>query len=334
MKVYFDKANNLYQQTLRPMLEAQHSLKFADAAALPANDPKRTALRNDDRLIKTLLLAALAPAVESLKNMTPQRLAALNHGTIRSFVPGQEAQLVLQRCKDWAARVGQLSVQEGAGGVYTISLQVTDLDMRPILERAESVDNHGNRVARMKGLIFEALGMPDHQELFFRYPFRWRGTDREAEVLFGNVREMSDDQLETRGNDWKIIIDYPFDRSGHNLTEDLERLSQFRSLGAMAENRTVCWLPGFLNHEAQKPSAPWCGWSTSSNRTGSAPSSPICLNRTRPRPGRSSKASGTNSRGSSGCRSRRSTDCASRRINTPIPPTSSRDRTTSSRCVS
>ncbi len=252
MKVYFDKANNLYQQTLRPMLEAQHSLTFVDAAALPVNDPKRTALRADDRLIKTLLLAALAPAVESLKNMTPQRLAALNHGTIRSFVPGQEAQLVLQRCKDWAARVGQLSVQEGAGGTYTISLQVTDLDMRPILDRAESVDNHGNRVARMKGLIFEALGVPDHQELFFRYPFRWRGTDREAEVLFGNVREMSDDQLETRGNDWKIIIDYPFDRSGHSLNEDLERLSQFRSLAVVADNRTLCWLPGFLNHEAQK----------------------------------------------------------------------------------
>lgn len=252
MKVYFDKANNLYQQTLRPMLEAQHSLTFADAAALPANDPKRTALRADDRLIKTLLLAALAPEVESMKNMTPQRLAALNHGTIRSFVPGQEAQLVLQRCKDWAARVGQLSVQEGAGGTYTISLQVTDLDMRPILDRAEAVDNHGNRVTRMKGLIFEALGLPDHQEMFFRYPFRWRGTDREAEVVFGNVREMSDDQLETRGSDWKIIIDYPFDRSGHSLNEDLERLSQFRSLAVVAENRTICWLPGFLNHEAQK----------------------------------------------------------------------------------
>lgn len=252
MKVYFDKANNLYQQTLRPMLEAQHSLTFEAAAALPMSDPKRAALRNDDRLIKTLLLAALAPAVESLKNMTPQRLAALNHGTIRSFVQGQEAQLVLQRCKDWAARVGQLNVQEGAGGTFTISLQVTDLDMRPILERAESVDNHGNRVARMKGLIFEALGVADHQELFFRYPFRWRGTDREAEVLFGNVREMSDDQLETRGSDWKIIIDYPFDRSGHSLNEDLEHLSRFRSLAILAENRTVCWLPGFLNHEAQK----------------------------------------------------------------------------------
>jgi len=252
MKVYFDKANNLYQQTLRPMLEAQHSLTFEAASQLPLSDAKRTALRNDDRLVKTLLLAALAPAVESLKSMTPQRLAALNHGTIRSFVPGQEAQLVLAKCKDWAARVGQVQVQEGAGGNYTISIQITDLELQPILERAEAVDNHGNRVARMKALIFEALGVPHHQELFFRYPFRWRGTDREAEVSFGNVREMSDDQLEARGDEWKIIVDYPFDRPGHNVNEDLERIDQFRSLAKETENRAVCWLPSFLNHEAQK----------------------------------------------------------------------------------
>lgn len=252
MKVYFDKANNLYLQTLRPMLEAEHSLTFEAAAGLPLTDGKRMALRNDDRLIKTLLLAALAPTVESLKNMTPQRLAALNHGTIRSFVAGQEAQLVLSKCKNWAARVGQVQVQEGAGGTYTISIQITDLELQPILERAEAVDNHGNRVARIKALVFEALGMPNHQELFFRYPFRWRGTDREAEVSFGNVREMSDDQLEARGDHWKIVVDYPFDRAGHNINEDIERLSQFRSLANGVEHRTVCWLPSFLNYEAQK----------------------------------------------------------------------------------
>lgn len=253
MKVYFDKANNLYQQTLRPMLEVQHSLTFEAAGQLPFGDAKRVALRNDDRLIKTLLLAALAPAVESLKNMTPQRLAALNHGTIRSFVQGQEAQQVLAKCKTWAAQVGQVQVQEGAGGSYTISIQITDLELQPILERAEAVDNHGNRVARIKTLIFEALGEPkEQQELFFRYPFRWRGTDREAEVTFGNVREMSDDKLETRGDEWKIIIDYPFDKPGNNLNEDLERIGQFRSLAREEENRTVCWLPSFLNFEAQK----------------------------------------------------------------------------------
>lgn len=250
MKAYFDQAKKLYDQKLRPMLEAQHGLNFEAAAALPHADAKRTALRNDDRLIKTLLLAALAPEVESLKNMTPQRLAALNHGTIRSFIPGQEAQEVLRKCKEWAAQGAALQVQEGAGGVQTISLRVTGVDLQPILDNAENVDNYGNRVARLKSLVFEALGRPDHHELFFRHELRWRGTDREAEVVFGNIREISDEQLESRGEGWKVVIDYPFDRDGHNLNEDLSRLDLFRT--TFPAQRTLCWLPSFLNHEAQK----------------------------------------------------------------------------------
>jgi hypothetical protein len=105
-------------------------------------------------------------------------------------------------------------------------------------------------VARLKMLIFEALGMPDHQELFFRHEFRWRGTDRLAEVCFGNIREISDEQLEARGEEWKVVIDYPFDRDGHNLNEDLDRLEEFRA--TFPAQRTICWLPSFLNHEAQK----------------------------------------------------------------------------------
>ena len=251
MKAYFDEAKKLYEQKLKPMLETQHGgLTFEAAAALPITDAKRTALRNDDRLIKTLLLAALAPEVESLKNMTPQRLAALNHGTIKSFIPGQEANEVLRKCKEWAAHGGALQVQDGVGGTQTISIRITGVDLQPILENAENVDNYGNKVARLKMLVFEALGMPEHQELFFRHEFRWRGTDRQAEVCFGNIREISDDQLEARGEEWKVVIDYPFDRDGHNLNEDLDRLETFRA--TFPAQRTICWLPSFLNHEAQK----------------------------------------------------------------------------------
>ena len=250
MKAYFDEAKKLYEQKLKPMLEGQHALTFEAAAALPITDARRAALRNDDRLIKTLLLAALAPEVESLKNMTPQRLAALNHGTIKSFIPGQEANEVLRKCKEWAARGGALQVQEGAGGTQTISIRITGVDLQPILENAENVDNYGNKVARLKMLVFEALGMADHQELFFRHEFRWRGTDRVAEVCFGNIREISDDQLEARGDEWKVVIDYPFDRDNHNLNEDLDRLADFRA--TFPAQRTICWLPSFLNHEAQK----------------------------------------------------------------------------------
>lgn len=250
MKAYFDEAKRLYEQKLKPMLEAQHALTFEAAAARPMADAKRTALRNDDRLIKTLLLAALAPEVESLKNMTPQRLAALNHGTIRSFIPGQEANEVLRKCKEWAAHGGALQVQDGAGGTQTISIRITGVDLQPILENAENVDNYGNKVARLKMLVFEALGVPEHQDLFFRHGFRWRGTDRQAEVSFGNVREISDDQLEARGEEWKVVIDYPFDRDGHSLNEDLDRLETFRA--TFPAQRTICWLPSFLNHEAQR----------------------------------------------------------------------------------
>lgn len=251
MKAYFDESKKLYEQKLKPMLEAQHALTFEAAAALPIADAKRTVLRNDDRLIKTLLLAALAPEVESLKNMTPQRLAALNHGTIKSFIPGQEANEVLRKCKEWAAHGGALQVQDGVGGTQTISIRITGVDLQPILENAENVDNYGNRVARLKMLVFEALGMPEHHELFFRHAFRWRGTDREAEVSFFNIREIiNDDDLKARGEEWKVVIDYPFDRDGHNLNEDLTRLDDFRAV--CEPQRTICWLPSFLNYEAQK----------------------------------------------------------------------------------
>jgi enoyl-CoA hydratase/carnithine racemase len=45
------------------------------------------AIRNDARLLKTLLLSALVPEEESLRALTPARLAALNHGSVRSPIP-------------------------------------------------------------------------------------------------------------------------------------------------------------------------------------------------------------------------------------------------------
>ena len=74
------------------------AIKLGQADATAAKDR-----RNDGRLLKTLLLGALVPAVESLKGLTAQRLAALIHGTFRSPIPGREAQDVLRKCRDWAS---------------------------------------------------------------------------------------------------------------------------------------------------------------------------------------------------------------------------------------
>ena len=250
MKAHFDEARKLYGQQLSVMLENQHRITFEEAKLLPVMDPRRQGLQNDDRIIKTLLLAALAPQAESLQNMTPQRLSALNHGIIKSFIPGQEAQKVLERCKDWAAISGQIQIHEGAGGVFTISIRISGVDINGILEKAEAVDNFGNRVARVKNLLFESLGVNGFDQVFFRHLFRWKGTDREADIQFGNVREMGEEMIESRSGNWRVLIDYPFDRVGHTISEDEAKLNSYRQTNEPTQ--TIGWLPSFLNFEAQK----------------------------------------------------------------------------------
>jgi len=250
MKAHFENAHRLYHQYLRPTLEREHGVTFADAEGMPFDDAKRRGLTNDDRLIKTLLLAALAPAVESLKGMTPARLAALNHGTIKSPIAGQEATTVLNKCKKWAAAVGQIKIQENAGSQPTIQLQLSGVDVQSIIDQAEAVDNHGNRIRKLKDLLFGEFGIENQQELFARLPFRWRGTDRECEILVSNVREVPMETLAAGDVSWRVIVDYPFDQSGHSVRDDLDRLEKFRLEGKSA--RTLCWLPSFLNHKSME----------------------------------------------------------------------------------
>ena len=44
-----------------------------------------------------------------------QRLAALNHGTFRSPIPGREAQDVLRKCRDWASEIGEIPERPCSG---------------------------------------------------------------------------------------------------------------------------------------------------------------------------------------------------------------------------
>ena len=102
---HFENARNLYRRKLLPLIESRHGISKAEAAARPKDDKTARALRADDRLAKTLLLSALAPEVDALKNLIAARLAALNHGSIRTPIEGREGQEVLRRCRTWAAEI-------------------------------------------------------------------------------------------------------------------------------------------------------------------------------------------------------------------------------------
>ena len=76
----------------------------------------------------------------------------------------------------------------------------------------------------------------------------WRGSRRSCDLLFTNVRTLPDESLRS-ADDWKLIIDFPFDTEGHSPVEDLDRLDKFREKGE--PQRTLLWLPSFFSTRTQ-----------------------------------------------------------------------------------
>jgi hypothetical protein len=248
MRIHFENAKRLYRQKLLPMLEKEHGLTAEEAKALPWDDARAQAFRAGDRLIKTLLLAALVPQVDALKALNSARLAALNHGSITAPIPGRESKEVLRRVRAWASQVGEIKVGEEADP--SIALQLSGVDTEGILANAQAIDNPGNRRRKVRELLFEQLGIADTSDLFLEHEVPWRGTSRRFQVIFGNVRELTSESLAAKGDGRKAVIDFPFDEPGHSSAEDVARLDEFRAQGTAS--RTLVWIPAFLSAAAQK----------------------------------------------------------------------------------
>ena len=246
MARHFENAARLYNQKLLPALEAKHG-RLEQLQTLPFRDPKRTAFRNDDRLLKTLLLAALVPGEKTLKGLTASRLAALNHGTIRSPIPGEEAQEVLRRCREWASTIGEIRI--GGEQDPAIAIQLSAVDTDSILAEARAADTFGERVRRVRRIVYDRAGVDGEDLLEQTLSMNWKGTPRQASILFKNIRELPDSSLENAGEDWLLILDYPFDEPGHSPREDLDKLTTFQSTHRDGA-RTICWVPSFLGSKA------------------------------------------------------------------------------------
>ncbi|MEZ6051279.1 MAG: hypothetical protein R3C02_07830 [Planctomycetaceae bacterium] len=189
------------------------------------------------------------PEVESLRGLNAEKLAALNHGTIKSPIPGKEAAEVLRRCRAWAASVGEIRIGEESNP--TITVQLSGVDTESIIEQARREDNQGNRIRRVRQMLFEQLGIHGEGEFEQFHEFWWRNTKRNCKVLFKNIRELPNSSLENDEDDWKLIIDFPFDEPGHGPRDDLSTVQRF--LQAQPEGgKTLCWVPSFFSAEAQK----------------------------------------------------------------------------------
>lgn len=248
MRFHFENAKKLYRTKLLPLLERQHGVAWKEVAEGAADPSKALALRNDARLVKTLLLAALVPEVEALKALTAPRLAALNHGSVRSPIPGRETAMVLTKLRNWASEIGEIKITEDVNPV--ISIQITGVDTDPILASVSDEDNQGNRRRLVRSMLFEMLGLsPDSDGLFLEYALTWRGTRRQVNIVYDNVREMTDERLRNQDGAWSVIFDFPFDEPNRWPSDDMARLQQFKE-GTDGRSDTIVWLPSFLSHKA------------------------------------------------------------------------------------
>lgn len=261
MKARFDRARDLYRESFLPIIRRQHHtdapskcqrLREDHDRRLGCSGCQEKMCRNDNRLAKTLLMAALVPEAKPFKGLTVKRLAHLNHGTIASPIPGAEMQVVAQRLRDWASQVGALRLGEQADP--EVNLHLAGVDLQPILALAAEADTPGARKNAMRRLLFQALEL-DSEGTVVETELPFHGTRRKGRVRYGNVREMDDTTLTCpRDLEWQLVVDYPFDERGHGPDEDLRTVERFRdSRPADAPpNPTVVWLPTFFSHALER----------------------------------------------------------------------------------
>jgi hypothetical protein len=251
MRIEFDNAKKLWAQKLLPLLERTHHVSWQELQDGRA-DPRAAAnLRNDARLLKTLLLAALVPEVPALRGLIAGRLAALNHGSVVSPILGRENATVLQKLRGWAAQVGEIRFSDDPTNPV-ISLQISGVDVEPILANAAQYDNDGNRRSKARKTLFDALGVAAEDDLlggqgFVEHAYLWRGTRRPVDVYFEAIAELSADRLHGREGAPTIVFGMPADFRGRSPADHRAHLATF---GDEDGGGAVVWLPSYLSDRA------------------------------------------------------------------------------------
>lgn len=206
----------------------------------------------DDRFIKTMLLAYLAPEVPALTRLTGPRLAALNHGSIRSRT-GQTDSLAITRMRELqAAFPGELR-SDGSEADPVFTLHLSDLDVEPILDSVGEKDSTGARKRWVEEWLWRELDVQDEGELVSEREIVWHGTRRVAQFVFEDVSDtnvLRDGQFEPDSPDKiRFVIGYP-GKPDAKITADENRVLRLQR--EKPDAATVVWLPSFLSSQRAK----------------------------------------------------------------------------------
>ena len=253
MRVNFENAKKLYQNKLCPMLEQQHEIDLEvdreraqdrrdrrrEAAALRERRPAReepAAVRPGPRgrgAQEHDLHAAGGP--EPRDDPVPHSGPGASGRRPEAPAPGRA----------WSARSGSARSRPTRRSRSSFRAWIP----RAIIEAARAYDNPGNRQYQAAA---DALQVDGHARA---------GRDVHlALLLVAGQQAVVRRALHQRphpcptsrsrsGDDWKLIIDFPFDSEGHSPIEDLDRMNKFREKNE--RQRTLVWLPSFFSTRTQ-----------------------------------------------------------------------------------
>lgn len=246
----FALGKKFWNDKLRPLILKTHDLPASTRDEDIADTPAGAELC----IGKTLILSAIAPEVPALKQMTASRLAHLNHGSIRTPFRGGDVSVVLKIVRTWAAEFPEVIITPGVKNP-TITLKLEDVPWEAVIAQARSQDTEGRRAKKIRTLLTGAFGIASVEvgtDGSYARTVTWRGTDRNVEFVFGNVRDKADlpDHFFTPGFEGalRIIVDVPFDEPDHSVAEDHTRVKSLQGSVTTAPF-TVIWLPHFLSSE-------------------------------------------------------------------------------------
>jgi len=253
-KAAFQRARDLYLHEVLPRLQARHSadtaatcqrLRPGHALRIGCSGCPVTQCRNENRLVKTLLLAALVPKARPFDGLTVKRLVHLNHGAVKAPVEAMAINVAATALRNLARDVHPIRIGDDADPVVSVSLQ--SIDLKPILQRADDQDTRQRRRYVLRKLLWDQLGLGVHDNVV-PHTVEYRHTRRAGRVRFGNVRTMRVEEL-TCPEDaaWHVVIDYPFDEEGYTPHDDERQLDQIRNQLGGRSTSTLVWLPTFFS---------------------------------------------------------------------------------------
>ncbi|MGP5655335.1 DUF6079 family protein [Candidatus Corynebacterium faecigallinarum] len=245
----FELGQSFWKDKLRPLILKTNEL----APDTRDEDVAGTPTEAELRIGKTLVLAAIAPGVPALKQMTASRLAHLNHGSIKTLFRGDDVTTALNHVRRWAAEFPEIII--GSGRDPVIGLKLEEINWEAVVAQAQAQDTPGRRERKIKTLLTDAFGLTGvdvANDGSYTRTVTWRGTERRVEFVFGNVRNEADlpEHFFLPGVDGtlRLVVDYPFDEPNHSVAEDHTRVTQLTT--TMTDSPfTVVWLPHHLSNE-------------------------------------------------------------------------------------